>query len=71
MPSITIELFSGRTLDQKRRLVAAVTDAVVQTLEVKPDIVRIRLVEMERHQLARAGILYTDREGAGKHSTGP
>jgi 4-oxalocrotonate tautomerase len=62
VPSITVELFKGRTLEQKRRFVAAVTDAAVTILAVKPEIVRIRLVEMERDELARAGKLYIDRE---------
>lgn len=64
MPSITVELFAGRSLEQKRRFVAAVTEAAVTTLGVKPEVVRIRLVETERDALARGGKLYIDREPA-------
>ena len=34
---ITLELFSGRTLEQKRAFVAEVTDATVRILKVKPE----------------------------------
>ena len=40
MPIIDVELFEGRTIEQKRRLVKTMTEAVVQSLEVKPDDVR-------------------------------
>lgn len=67
MPSITVELFKGRTIEQKRKFVAALTDATVRTLGVKPEIVRIRLVEMERDDLARGGVLYADMESPARH----
>ena len=53
MPNITVELFSGRTLEQKRAFVAEVTDSTVRILKVKPESVRIRLVEMEPWDLGQ------------------
>jgi hypothetical protein len=34
---ITVELFSGRTLEQKRAFVAEVTDTTVRILKLKPE----------------------------------
>ena len=63
MPNITVELFSGRTLEQKRAFVAEVTESTVRILKVKPEAVRIRLVEMEPWDLANGGELECDRRG--------
>ena len=60
MPNITVELFTGRTLEQKREYVAAVTRSTVEILKVKPEAVRIRLVEMETWDLANGGKLESD-----------
>lgn len=62
MPSITVEMFKGRSLEQKRAFVAAVTEAAVRHFGVKPEVVRIRFAEMERSDLARGGKLYSDVE---------
>ena len=62
MPTIRIEMFSCRTLEQKRKLVRLVTDAVVQALGVKPDVVRIKIFESEKFNFARAGVLRSDEE---------
>jgi 4-oxalocrotonate tautomerase len=64
MPNITVELFTGRTLEQKRAFVAAVTDSAVEILRVKPESVRIRLVEMETWDLANGGKLESDLRGS-------
>jgi 4-oxalocrotonate tautomerase len=63
MPNITVELFTGRTLEQKRAYVAAVTRSTVEILKVKPEAVRIRLVEMETWDLANGGNLESDLRG--------
>jgi len=63
MPNITVELFTGRTLEQKRAFVAAVTKDTVEILKVKPESVRIRLVEMETWDLANGGNLESDTRG--------
>lgn len=60
MPIIDLKLLEGRTLDQKRKLVAAVTDAVVQTLGVPPELVRITLHEMARDNYSVGGVLMSD-----------
>jgi 4-oxalocrotonate tautomerase len=60
MPIIDLKLLKGRTLDEKRKLVAAVTDAVVESLGVKPESVRISLHEMPKDNYSVAGVLASD-----------
>jgi 4-oxalocrotonate tautomerase len=62
MPIIQVHLFEGRTLDQKRKLVASMTEAVVKSLDIKPEDVRIILEDMARHDYAIAGVLASDKK---------
>jgi 4-oxalocrotonate tautomerase len=61
MPIIQIELFEGRTVEQKRKLVAEVTDAVVRSLSASPESVRIILRDMAKHDFAVGGVLAIDK----------
>jgi 4-oxalocrotonate tautomerase len=63
MPIIQINLIEGRTTDQKRKLVASVTEAVTKSLDVEPDAVRIILQEMTKQNYAVAGTLILDKKG--------
>ncbi|HME44580.1 MAG TPA: 2-hydroxymuconate tautomerase [Syntrophorhabdales bacterium] len=63
MPIIQVHLLEGRTTDQKRKLVANLTEAVVKSLDAKPDAVRIILHEMARPNYAIAGVLTVDKQG--------
>jgi 4-oxalocrotonate tautomerase len=60
MPIIDVQLFEGRTLEEKRSLVQAITTAVVETLNTKPEKVRITLVEMDKRNHSVGGILAID-----------
>ncbi len=62
MPVIHVDMYEGRTIEQKRKLVTAMTDAVVNSLEVRPDAVHIILHEIPRHNVSVAGILASDRK---------
>ena len=64
MPNITIEIFKGRTLDQRRELVSGITEAAVSALGIKPEGVRITFFEIERTDLARGGVLFSDMDTA-------
>ena len=37
MPFVIVEMWEGRTVDQKRNLVKAITDAMVEHADCKPD----------------------------------
>ena len=60
MPNVRIEMWSGRTLDQKRSLVQLVTKAIVEALDVPPEAVIIKIVEGEKFNAARGGVLRSE-----------
>lgn len=55
MPIIQIHILEGRTVQQKRSLVAAVTEAVTAALAVKPEQVRILIDELPAEHFSVAG----------------
>jgi 4-oxalocrotonate tautomerase len=60
MPTLHVELFAGRTLEQKRALAAALTEACVETLGGSPEAVDIIFRDVERHDWATGGRLWSD-----------
>ncbi len=62
MPVVTVQLWEGRTLEQKRALVKAITEAMVEHAGAKPDGLHVILQEIPRENWARAGVLGVDRE---------
>lgn len=56
MPIVHIYMFSGRTQEKKERLMAKVTDAVSEVLEVPREAVHIVLNEVPRENIGHAGI---------------
>ena len=60
MPAIHVELFEGRTLDQKRAFVEAVTRATCETLGAKPESVDIIFYDVKRENWANGGKLCSD-----------
>ncbi len=60
MPAIHVELFAGRSVEQKRALAVALTEATVKTLGVPPERVDIVFRDVERHDWATAGRLWSD-----------
>ncbi len=60
MPTLHVELFAGRTVEQKRALARALTEACVKTLGGPPDAVDIVFRDVERHDWATGGRLWSD-----------
>ena len=60
MPTIRVELFEGRTVEQKRLLAKALTDAAVQTLGGSPASVEVLFFDVARHDWATGGVLWSD-----------
>ena len=75
MPTIRVELFTGRSVDQKRALAHALTEATVRTLGGSPDGVDVVFVDVERHDWATGGQLWSDKTPAPPNAptapTGP
>jgi len=61
MPTIRVELMEGRTPEQKRNLVKALTQAVVDTLGSKAESVDVLLFDIKRHDWATGGELWSDK----------
>lgn len=64
MPIAIINIKAGRTVEQKRKMVTKVTEALVETMEVKPQSVRIIINEMANDNFAIAGTLVCDNPDA-------
>jgi 4-oxalocrotonate tautomerase len=62
MPFVSIVLKEGRSVDQKRELVKAVTDAIVRTVNAKPEAVHIVVHDEPAHNLSNAGQLLSDKK---------
>ena len=60
MPLIRIEMFPGRTADQKRELVREVTDAFVRTAGGTADAVSVIINETPPEHWASGGRLISD-----------
>lgn len=61
MPVVTIQLWEGRTLNQKRRLVGAITEAMVEHAGASPEALHVILHEIPKENWGRAGVLGIDR----------
>jgi 4-oxalocrotonate tautomerase len=61
VPEVIIELAEGRSVEQKRALVQAMTRAMVETLNVKADDVTIIIHENPKTDKAKGGVLFSER----------
>ncbi len=62
MPFVIVEMWEGRTLEQKRALVKAITDAMVQHAGAKPDHLHVVIRESSLDNWGRAGVLGSDEK---------
>ena len=62
MPTIRVDLFEGRTPEQKRNLVKALTQACVDTIGSKPDSVDILLFDIKPSDWATGGELWSENK---------
>jgi 4-oxalocrotonate tautomerase len=68
MPIIEMHLLAGRSVEKKRKAVAAVTAALVESLEVRPEQVRILITEHNDEQFAIGGQMVGERNAAAARS---
>lgn len=62
MPIIEMHLLAGRSTEKKRNAVAAVTTALVETLGVGPEQVRVLITEHTEEHFAVGGITVGQRK---------
>jgi 4-oxalocrotonate tautomerase len=61
MPEVFIHAIEGRSTEQKRKLVAEITDAVVRNFNVSADAVMVEIIESSRDNKAKGGKLFSER----------
>jgi 4-oxalocrotonate tautomerase len=66
MPVIHAHILKGRPAEIKRRLAAALTTAMCDTLDLEPKSVHVIIEEHERENWAMGGELFSDRSSSPK-----
>ena len=64
MPTLRVELFEGRTPEQKAALAQALTEATVKTLGCSADGVDILFFDIKKQDWATGGVLWSERKPA-------
>ena len=62
MPVVTVQMWTGRSREQKRNLVRAITDAMVQHAGAKPTNLHVIIQEVPKENWALAGVLGDERK---------
>ncbi|MCZ8254043.1 MAG: 4-oxalocrotonate tautomerase [Hylemonella sp.] len=62
MPTIRVEMFEGRTPEQKREFVKAVTEATVKTLGSSPEAVDVIITDIKKSDWATGGVLWSEKK---------
>ena len=60
MPTYHIEMMEGRTVEQKKKLVEAITQATVDILGGTPEAVDIIITDIKRENWATGGKLWSE-----------
>jgi 4-oxalocrotonate tautomerase len=63
MPEVVIYAVAGRSQDQKKGLCKDVTDAVVKNYGVPADAVVITLVETQKNDKSKGGVMFSEMPG--------
>ncbi|MBX5449244.1 2-hydroxymuconate tautomerase [Thermogemmatispora sp.] len=71
MPVVIIEMYPGRTPEQKRALVKAVTEAMIEHAGARPDHLHVILHEVAPENWALAGRLGSEREAEASSVSHP
>jgi len=61
MPIIRVEMFAGRSLEQKRELVAALTEATARIAGCSPDSVYVVIDDVKKENWGAGGQLCSDK----------
>ena len=62
MPFVIVEFWEGRSVEQKRRLVKAITEAMVTHADCNPEHLHVVIHETPKDSWGRSGILGIDME---------
>ena len=62
MPIVRVEMYPGRTHQQKAELARAITDAVVRIAKTTPEATMVIFTEVPKEHWAQAGVLASDQK---------
>ena len=62
MPIVQVTMLKGRTIEQKRKLAARITDAMVEDANATKEAVVITFIEIGREDYANSGVLLADKK---------
>lgn len=60
MPFVIVEFWEGRSVEQKRNLVKAITKAMVEEAACKPEHLHVVIHETPKENWGRSGVLAID-----------
>lgn len=66
MPFIAVHIARGRPLEKRRRLAAAITDAVTEILELDKNATQVLILEHDRDNWSIGGELLSERRAASE-----
>ena len=69
MPIVHIEIIEGRPASKKRALITEVTNAIVNTLDVKPAQVRVLITEIKPEHWSIGGVPTSEVSAAAAHAS--
>src|SRR5262245_55294903 len=64
MPIVTVAMYDGRTIEQKREIVKGITDVIARVTGNPAESVHVVIEEVKRENWAIGGILQPDRQAA-------
>jgi 4-oxalocrotonate tautomerase len=64
MPFVVVHMWEGRSVEEKRALCRAITQAMVEHARADPSALHVVIQEYPRENWARAGVLGVDRDGS-------
>jgi 4-oxalocrotonate tautomerase len=61
MPTINVQMFEGRTTEQRRKLAKELTDGTCRALGCPPEAVQVIITDIKKENWADAGKLASDK----------
>ncbi len=61
MPLVQVTMLQGRTVEQKRKLAARITDAMVEEAGARQEAIVVTFVEVSKESYASGGVLMSDK----------
>ncbi|HEU5402423.1 MAG TPA: 2-hydroxymuconate tautomerase [Terriglobales bacterium] len=61
MPLVQVTMLQGRTVEQKRKIAARITDVMVEEAGARKEGIVVTFVEVSRESYASGGVLMVDK----------